>query len=64
MDVCVLRMKNKIYVSTVSLFSSRVLLPILTLKRTGWSQIADMNKGHPKLKTEEIKLKTSTKLLN
>lgn len=35
---------------------SRVLRPILTSKRTGWPLTADMNNGHPKLKTEEIKL--------
>lgn len=34
----------------------RALRPILTSKRTGWPQIADVNNGHPKLKTEEIKL--------
>jgi len=58
------RYERKKNVSTFSLFSFGVLLPILTLKRTGWSEIADMNNGHPKLKTEGIKLKTSTKLLN
>lgn len=35
---------------------STAFRPILTSKRTGWSQFVDMNNGHPKLKTEEIKL--------